>query len=67
MAGRGCLRPAGSSRRRAADAAALGRRMGDQHHAAWQEEALATAQRCGMRALAGRLEQAGEWHVPGPR
>jgi tetratricopeptide (TPR) repeat protein len=38
------------------DAARLGRRLGDTRHVAWQEEALATAQRCGMRALAGQLQ-----------
>src|SRR5499427_5357638 len=37
------------------DAARLGRHLGDPRHVAWQEEALATAQRCGMRALASRL------------
>jgi DNA-binding SARP family transcriptional activator len=39
-----------------ADAADLGHREGDPRHAAWREEALVTAQRCGMRALTGRLE-----------
>jgi len=38
-----------------ADAARLGRQLGDPRHVAWQEEALATAQRCGMRALASQL------------
>ena len=38
-----------------ADAARLGRELGDPRHAAWQQEALATAQRCGMRALASQL------------
>ena len=38
------------------DAARLGRRLGDPRHAAWQEEALATAQRCGMRALTSQLQ-----------
>jgi hypothetical protein len=38
------------------DAARLGRRLGDTRHVAWQEEALATAQRCGMRALADQLQ-----------
>jgi len=38
-----------------ADAARLGRQLGDTRHVAWLEEALATAQRCGMRALAGQL------------
>jgi len=37
------------------DAARLGRRLADPRHVTWQEEALATAQRCGMRALAGQL------------
>jgi hypothetical protein len=37
------------------DAARLGRRLGDPRHVTWQEEALATALRCGMRALAGQL------------
>jgi DNA-binding SARP family transcriptional activator len=37
------------------DAARLGRHLGDPRHVAWQEEALATAQRCGMRALANQL------------
>jgi len=40
-----------------ADAARLGRRLGDPRHLAWQEEALATAQRCGMRALTNQLLQ----------
>ena len=40
-----------------ADAARLGRHLGDPRHLAWQEEALATAQRCGMRALTGQLLQ----------
>ena len=39
------------------DAARLGRYLGDPRHVAWQEEALATAQRCGMRALASQLLQ----------
>jgi DNA-binding SARP family transcriptional activator len=39
------------------DAARLGRRLGDPRHAAWQEEALTTAQRCGMRALTSQLLQ----------
>jgi hypothetical protein len=39
------------------DAARLGRQLGDPRPVAWQEEALATAQRCGMRALAGQLLQ----------
>jgi tetratricopeptide (TPR) repeat protein len=39
------------------DAAPLGRRLGDPRHVAWQEEALATAQRCGMRALTDQLLQ----------
>jgi DNA-binding SARP family transcriptional activator len=39
------------------DAARLGRQLGDPRHAAWREEALATAQRCGMRALASQLVQ----------
>jgi len=38
-----------------ADAAPLGRRLGDPRHVAWQEEALATAQRCGMRSLTSQL------------
>ena len=38
------------------DAARLGRRLGDPRHAAWLEEALATAQRCGMRALTSQLQ-----------
>jgi len=38
-----------------ADAARLGRELGDPRRVAWQEEALATAQRCGMRALASQL------------
>ena len=38
------------------DAARLGRRLGDPRDAAWQEEALATAQRCGMRALTSQLQ-----------
>jgi hypothetical protein len=37
------------------DAARVGRRLGDPRHVAWQDEALATAQRCGMRALASQL------------
>jgi hypothetical protein len=36
-------------------AARLGRRLGDPRHVTWQEEARATAQRCGMRALASQL------------
>jgi hypothetical protein len=40
-----------------ADAARLGRRLGDPRHVAWQDEALATAQRCGMRALTNQLLQ----------
>jgi len=40
-----------------ADAARLGRRLGDPRHVAWQEEALATAQRCGIRALTNQLLQ----------
>src|SRR5215469_4143017 len=39
------------------DAVRLGRHLGDPRHVAWQEEALATAQRCGMRALTDRLLQ----------
>jgi hypothetical protein len=39
------------------DAARLGRRLGDPRHVAWQDEALATAQRCGMRALTSQLLQ----------
>ena len=39
------------------DAARLGRRLDDPRHVAWQDEALATAQRCGMRALTSRLLQ----------
>jgi Homocysteine S-methyltransferase len=39
------------------DAARLGRHLGDPRHVGWQEEALATAQRCGMRALTGQLLQ----------
>ena len=39
------------------DAARLGCQLGDPRHVTWQEEALATAQRCGMRALAGQLLQ----------
>jgi hypothetical protein len=38
-------------------AARLGRRLDDPRHVAWQEEALATAQRCGMRALTTELLQ----------
>ena len=38
-------------------AAHLGRRLDDPRHVAWQEEALATAQRCGMRALTTQLLQ----------
>jgi hypothetical protein len=42
------------------DAARLGRQLGDPRHVGWQEEALATAQRSGMRALASQLlENAG--------
>jgi DNA-binding SARP family transcriptional activator len=37
------------------DAARLGRHLGDPRHVTWQEEALATAQRCGMRALTSQL------------
>jgi DNA-binding SARP family transcriptional activator len=40
-----------------ADAARLGRRLSDPRHVAWQDEALATAQRCGMRALTSQLLQ----------
>jgi hypothetical protein len=40
-----------------ADAARLGRHLGDPRHVGWQEEALATAQRCGTRALTGQLLQ----------
>jgi tetratricopeptide (TPR) repeat protein len=40
------------------DAARLGRHLGDPRHAAWQEEALSTAQRCGMRALTSQLQNA---------
>ena len=40
-----------------ADAAPLGRHLGDPRHVAWQEEALTTAQRCGMRALTSQLLQ----------
>jgi DNA-binding SARP family transcriptional activator len=40
-----------------ADAARLGRRLGDPRHVAWQEEGLATAQRCRMRALTSQLLQ----------
>lgn len=39
------------------DAARLGCRLGDPRHTAWQEEALATAQGCGMRALTAELLQ----------
>jgi hypothetical protein len=39
------------------DAARLGRHLGDPRHVAWQEEALATAQRFGMQALTSRLLQ----------
>jgi hypothetical protein len=39
------------------DAARLGRRLSDPRHVAWQDEALATAQRCGMRALTSLLLQ----------
>ena len=39
------------------DAARLGRRLDDPRHVAWQDEALATAQRCGMLALTSRLLQ----------
>src|SRR5215469_1401934 len=39
------------------DAARLGRHLGDPRHVTWQDEALATAQRCGMRALASQLLQ----------
>src|SRR5499427_2458089 len=39
------------------DAARLGRRLDDPRHVAWQDEALATAQRCGMRALTSQLLQ----------
>ena len=38
------------------DAARLGRHLGDSRHVAWQEEALATAQRFGMRALTSQLQ-----------
>jgi len=37
------------------DAAHFGRDFGDPRHAAWQEEALTTAQRCGMRALTDQM------------
>ena len=37
------------------DAARLGRRLDDPRHVAWHEEALTTAQRCGMRALTSQL------------
>jgi hypothetical protein len=39
------------------DAARLGRQLGDPRHVTWQEEALATAQRCGMRGLTSQLLQ----------
>ena len=39
------------------EAARLGRRLGDPRHMAWQEEALTTAERCGMRALTSQLRQ----------
>jgi DNA-binding SARP family transcriptional activator len=39
------------------DAVRLGRRLGDPRHVAWQEEALTTAQRCGMRTLTSQLLQ----------
>ena len=39
------------------DAARLGRQLGDPRHVTWQEKALATAQRCGMRALTSQLLQ----------
>ena len=37
------------------DAARLGLRLSDPRHVAWLEEALAIAQRCGMRALTSQL------------
>jgi DNA-binding SARP family transcriptional activator len=37
------------------DAVRLGRRLGDPRHPAWWEDALATAQSCGMRALTTQL------------
>lgn len=40
-----------------ADAARLGRHLGDPRHGPWQEEAITTAQRCGMRALTSQLLQ----------
>jgi hypothetical protein len=43
------------------DAARLGRRLGDPRHVAWQEDALATTQRCGMRALTSQLLQVSEY------
>ena len=43
------------------DAARLGRRLGDPRHVAWQEDALATVQRCGMRALTSQLLQVSEY------
>jgi hypothetical protein len=39
------------------DAARFGRQLGDPRHVAGREQALATAQRCGMRALASQLVQ----------
>jgi hypothetical protein len=42
------------------DAVRLGLRLGDPRHVTWQAEALAHAQRCGMRVPAGQLLQ-----VPG--
>src|SRR5215831_11021906 len=44
------------------DAARLGRRLDDPRHIAWQDEALATAQRCGMRALTSQLLQVSGYH-----
>ena len=43
------------------DAARLGRRLGDPRQLAWQEDALATARRCGMRALTSQLLQVSEY------
>src|SRR5215475_16150162 len=46
------------------DAARLGRRLGDPRHVAWQDEALATAQRCGMRALTSQLLRVSGYQEP---
>src|SRR5215472_6123079 len=44
------------------DGERLGRRLGDPRHVAWQDEALATAQRCGIRALTSQRLQVPGYH-----